>query len=158
MVSRIEKTPGTWQFVLRPNCSATPAQVRAFFLVIALVSISIASAFAVMGFWPVLPFAGAELAFLWWCLSHTSERARDTEVIDINDQTVHVARGRRAPEQRWSFQRAWARIRVEPAPVRLHPSRLLLGSHGRHVQLGRFLSEDERLSLAGDLRRALGGR
>ena len=89
------------------------------------------------------------------CLRYSAERARDTEVIDINEDTVDVARGRSVPERSWHFQRAWARIRLEPAEARLHPSRLLLGSHGRSVHLGRFLTEDERVALAGALRSAL---
>jgi len=155
MVSKVENAPGCWQFVLRPNCSASPAQIRCFFAAIAAVSLSVASGFAALGFWPVLPFAGAELAFLWACLQCSAARTRETEVIRIDDATVAVDRGRGAPRSRCTFQRAWARISLEPAPARLHPSRLVLGSHGRRVRLGAFLTDDERSSLARDLRAAL---
>ena len=155
MVSKVENAPGCWQFVLRPNCSATPLQMRCFFAAIALVSLSLAGGFAVLGFWPILPFAGAELAFLWVCLQCSANRTRETEVIRIDEATVAVERGVETCGRRWTFQRAWARISLEPSKLRLHPSRLLLGSHGKRVHVGAFLTDDERRTLARDLRTAL---
>lgn len=152
MVFKVERTPRSWRYVLRPNRSATWTEIKLFFALIAGVSVVIAVAFTLLGFWPVLPFAGAELGLLWLCLWHNASGGRETEVIDIDDNSVAVERGRRSPAARWRFDRAWTRIRIEPAPARLHPSRLLLGSHGRDVRLGRFLPEDELERLARDLR------
>jgi uncharacterized membrane protein len=158
MVSKLQKAPGCWQFVLRPNCSASPRQIRLFFVIIAATSLTVAIAFTWAGFWPVLPFAGAELLALWLCLQLSAARGRETEVIRVEADTVEVERGRSAPQRHWTFQRAWARISLEPALHRLHPSRLLLGSHGRRVLLGAFLTEDERGALARDLRAAIAPR
>lgn len=141
--------------MLRPNCSASWREIKLFFAAIATVSLTVAIAFAAIGFWPVLPFAGAELIFLWYCLWYSASRSRETEIVEIDDETVAVERGRGRPEHRWRFQRAWARIRLECPAARLHPSRLTIGSHGRSVRLGAFLTEDERLCLASDLRTAL---
>lgn len=152
MVFRVERTPGHWRYVLRPNRSATWAEIKLFFALIAGVSAVIAVAFTFLGFWPVLPFAGAELGLLWLCLWHNASGGRETEVIDIDDSSVAVERGRRSPADHWRFERAWTRIRLEPARVRLHPSRLLLGSHGRAVRLGSFLPEQELKRLERDLR------
>jgi len=155
MVSMVENAPGHWRFVLRPNRSATWRQMKLFFAFIAGVSVTIAMLFAFLGLWPVLPFAGAELAFLWFCLCHNAAAGSTTEVIDIDDETVAVEQGRRAPQRSWRFPRCWAQIRLEPAAARLHPSRLVIGSHGRRVLLGAFLTEDERAALARDLRSTL---
>lgn len=155
MVSKLECTPGHWRFVLRPNRSASWVEIKRFFALIATVSLAIAVFFSVQGFWPVLPFAGAELAFLWFCLSYSASRGRDTEVIDIDEHSVAVERGRNGPQRRWNFDRAWTQIRLEPAPARLHPCRLLLGSHGRSVRLGEFLTEDELVGLARELKSTL---
>jgi uncharacterized membrane protein len=38
----------------------------------------------------------------------------------------------------------------------LHPSRLLIMSHGRSFEVGSFLTEEGRRDLAGRLRRAVG--
>ena len=155
MVSGVENPTGHWRFILRPNCSASWGQIKFFFVGIACVSLTVACAFTLMGFWPVLPFAGAELLALWLCLRVSARRSESTEIIEIHDDTVAVERGRRVTERRWHFPRAWAQIRLEPATVRLHPSRLRIGSHGRSVRLGAFLTEDERVALARDLRSAI---
>ena len=155
MVSTVVDSAGHWRYVLRPNRSASWSQIKIFFALIASVSVAIALVFTALGFWPVLPFAGAELIVLWCCLCQNTSAADTTEVIDIDAHTVAVARGRRTPQRRWRFARCWARIRLEPAPARLHPSRLLIGSHGRSVHLGSFLTEAERRALARDLRSTL---
>lgn len=155
MVSMVVDSPGHWRYVLRPNRSANWSQIKVFFAIVASFSVAVALAFTALGFWPVLPFAGIELLLLWYCLYKNASAGDATEVIDIDAHTVAVAQGRRQPQRSWRFARCWARIRLEPAPARLHPSRLLIGSHGRSVRLGAFLTEDERRALARDLRATL---
>lgn len=155
MVFQLDRGTGMFRFILRANRSASWLQNKVFFAVLAFVSLTIATGFSVLGFWPVLPFAGAELAFLGICLWWTACRADTTEVVDIDEQTVAVQRGRNAPQQRWSFQRAWAQIRLVRSFTHLHPSRLFIGSHGRNVQLGAFLTESERRAFAKQLRSAV---
>lgn len=155
MVSMVMCCPGHWRYVLRPNRSASWYQIKIFFAIVAGVSVTIAMGFALLGFWPVLPFAGIELVLLWCCLCQNASAGDAAEVIEIDADTVAVAQGRRTAQRSWRFARCWARIRLEPAPARLHPSRLLIGSHGRAVRLGTFLTEEERQVLARDLRSAL---
>lgn len=158
MIRKLEKAPGQWQFVLTPNRSADWAQVQRFFALIAGVSVAIAVTFSLMGFWPVLPFAGAELALLWFCFHSNSSKGLVSEVIEINDEMVSIERGLRTVQNRWSFQRTWTRVQLQAAPARLHPSRLLMGSHGKSVRLGAFLNEDERRGVAQELRTVLAAR
>ena len=155
MVQRFHHGETGWRFVLRPNRSATWAQSKRFLAIVSCVCLGIATAFASIGFWPILPFAGAEIALLAFALWWTSHRSNCTEVVDIDSTTVDVGKGREAPERRWTFQRAWARVSLVPARIAQHPSRLLIGSHGRHVHVGDFLTEPERMRLAQDLRRAM---
>ena len=50
--------------IIRPNRSLTWGQTKIVYVCIASYSLAIAGALAVMGFWPVLPFAGGEMAVL----------------------------------------------------------------------------------------------
>ena len=125
MVQQFHHRDGGWRFVLRPNRSATWAQSKRFLAIVATACLGVAGAFASVGYWPVLPFAGAEVALLTFALWWTSHRTARTEVVDIDSETVDVEKGREEPEQRWSFQRAWARVSLVPARVPQHPSRLL---------------------------------
>ena len=157
MVQRFHHGDDGWRFVLRPNRSATWAQSKRFLIIVASVCLGIALAFTSIGFWPVLPFAGLEIALLTYALWWTSHRSNRTEVVDIDSDTVDIEKGHHAPDHHWTFRRAWARVLLVPARIRQHPSRLLIGSHGQHVHLGGFLTEPERVRLARDLNAALNG-
>jgi uncharacterized membrane protein len=107
--------------------------------------------FAIHGYWPVLPFAGLEVVVLgaafWLCLSRSQIR----EVVTVNDDRVTVEKGRRQPEEHWECPRAWARIIMERSPLSWYPSRLSVVFQGRRVEIGRFLNEVDRQSLALEL-------
>jgi len=105
----------------------------------------------VYGYWLVLPFAGLEVVVLgaafYLCLSHSQLR----EVVTINADMVTLDKGRRQPEQHWECPRAWARVIMERSPINWYPSRLSVVFQGRRVEIGRFLSEMDRQSLALEL-------
>lgn len=119
------------------------------------VSMTVAIGLALQGFWPILPFAGAELLALAAALYCVAVRGTASEVVSVQAYTIEVEKGRRKLEQRWEFPRAWAQIRLVRPRVAWYPSRLVICSHGRQVELGGFLNEDERRRLASELRRAI---
>lgn len=143
------------QFVIRPNRSLTWRQTWILFIVMCVVCFGVATFWALQGFWPILPFAGLEMLLLGACLYHVSSTARQTEVVRVHERTVAVEKGRRGPEQRWEFERAWVRVALQGARHTWYPSRLVIRSHGREVEIGDFLEESERASLADDLDRAI---
>lgn len=158
MVDRHWRGARDCRFVLRPNCSASWREIKILLAVIGSVCLGVATGFAAIGFWPVLPFAGAEMALLTGALWYSHSNARETEVVEISEDEIAVEKGRDSPEKRWRLQRAWARVTLEPSTARHHPSILFLGSHGKRVALGRFLTETERQRLARELRLVLAGR
>jgi len=103
----------------------------------------------------VLPFSGLEViglgAGFYLCLT----RGEHQEVVSINKEQVVVERGRLKPIQRYEFQRHWVRVVMERAPSAWYPSCLKLRSHGREVEVGAFLNEDDRQRLARELSHAL---
>lgn len=152
MVSSTVDTKHNWRIVVRPNRSLTRRQLQLVFLVIAGICLSIASVFAVLGMWPVLPFAGAEVIAVGIGFYLSAVSGRETEVVSVNSDEVAVEKVRSRLTQRWVTQRAWAQIRLLPPRIRWYPTRLVIRSHGNEVELGAFLNEDERLQLAGTLR------
>jgi uncharacterized membrane protein len=139
------------QFVLCPNRSLTWTQAKLCFAGIAAVSLAVAIGFALLGLWPILPFAGLELAGLAYCFYACAWRAEHREVVTIGRDSVQVESGRRKPERCWAFARAWAGVQVQRSGVAGYPSRVIVGSHGRGVEIGGFLNEDEKERLALDL-------
>ena len=142
--------------VLRPNLSLSWRQAKVFLVVVALVLAVIASGFAVVGFWPVLPLAGAEWLALAAALYLVQRRGHRMEVVSVRGGRVAVEKGS-GPSRaaRWDFPRGWVRVRLKRPRVHGHPSRLVLMMHGEEVALGEFLAEDERRQAAELLRRTL---
>jgi len=141
---------------LAPHCSLTPRGAGVFFGLVCLVTLGIAAVFTVLGFWPVLPFAGAEILLLAWALKSSMDRRFERESIDISDAEIVVEYSRGSP-QRVVFPRHWARVKIRRPKSPLHRGQLVIESHGRAHEVGKFLTEEERRQLAAELRRLIGG-
>ena len=141
---------------LRPNCSLSTRGAWLFFASCCLASFGVAALMALHGWWPVLPFAGLEMALLAWALRLTMQRSNVLELIHIDDSNVRVERLDRQSHVQAVFPRHWSRVRLLRAANPHHPSRLLIASHGRSLDVGCFLTEDERLGLARRLGELIG--
>lgn len=142
-------------FVVTPNCSMTWRENKIFVASLTLVSFSIASGFALQGLWLILPFAGLEMMMLTGILYWSSLRVTRCEIISIDADNVNVEVGRKKMRHLHSFQRAWTRVEVHP-PGRPHwQSRLVMRSKGKQLEIGAWLNDEERKSLAVSINRAL---
>jgi uncharacterized membrane protein len=143
-------------FHLVPNCSLSPRGARLFFIAVCVPTFGIAGAATVLGFWPILPFAGAEIALLGWALYTNMQRRFEHENIDVSETQV-VIEYSRGETKRFVFPRHWARVKIRRPKSPLQRSQLVIESHGRSCEVGEFLSEEERQRLAAELRRLIGG-
>jgi uncharacterized membrane protein len=141
---------------LAPNCSLTPQSARAFVVGLAGITFAVAGFFALQGMWPILPFAGLEIGLLWWAVRTSLRAGQQRELILISDDSVVIERHGPPRPARTVFARHWATVKLRDPPVAQHPSRLMIESHGRACEVGRFLTEEERLGLAGQLRQLVG--
>lgn len=142
-------------FVIRPNCSLTWRGNLWLLAGFCIVSFSIAGAFAYLGMWLILPFAGLEMVALGLALYLCAWRAEVREVVWLEGDRLRIEVGRRGPETRHEFDRHWVRVLLLPATAGIRRSRLMLRSHGRQLEIGACLPEEERRDLAAALRQAL---
>jgi uncharacterized membrane protein len=158
VVSTVATSPAApeHRIELAPNCSLTPASARRFVGGLALLTFGTALFFALQGFWPILPFAGLEIGLLWWAVNTSMDAGRRREIILISDDSVVIERRGPANASRLVFARHWATVKLRDPPAAQHPSRLMIESHGRACEVGRFLTEDERRGLAARLRQLVG--
>lgn len=110
--------------------------------------------FAVIGtpvLWGLLPFLAAAIAAVWWALDRSF---RDGEIVEdlvlSADQITLVRHGPRGLRQDWQANPHWVRLTIHPkdGPV---PNYLTLNGNGREVELGAFLTPNERVALRGEL-------
>jgi uncharacterized membrane protein len=136
---------GHW--VLRPNRSLGPRQVRMFFALVIAISVAVSGYSWWIGnvFAPV--FAVLEVGVLMLAFWVVSQRAARSEVIQIKPDRVSVSR---LPElvELLSSPPQWVRLEQGEAF-------LVLASGSRRVAVGRFLGEAEREHLRRDLEQGL---
>lgn len=105
--------------------------------------------------WGVLPFPALAVAGVWLALQRTYLSGRLREELHIDADTVQLTRvNPRGDIQAWECNSHWARACLHPVrgPV---PNYITLRGEGREVELGAFLSEDERKTLYGEVQSAL---
>ena len=143
----------TW--VVRRNCSLSVGERKWVFVATAAGVGTIAVVFLFLGAWPVLPFAGLELALLWWALRQFDATADDFERITLESERLTIEACRGARRERHEFHPYWARLRYWQPPGQSN-HRLLICSHGKEVEVGRWLTEEQKKLLADELRKNLG--
>lgn len=102
--------------------------------------------------WGILPFLLMAVGGIYWALQRNHRDHQILEVLDITPEETSLHRHNpRQPDQHWDCNTYWVEARLHPTggPV---PHYLTLRGNGREVELGRFLSEEERQALYGDLR------
>ena len=140
---------------LIPHCSLSVRGAVVFFGSVCFVTLGVAGVATLLGFWPVLPFAGAEMLLLGWALRSNMQRRFERETIHITETEV-IIEDTRANARRIVFPRHWSRVKIRRPKSPLHRSQLVIESHGKSREVGKFLTEEERLQLADELRQLVG--
>ena len=105
--------------------------------------------------WALLPFLLGTIWAIWFALR---KNGRDRDIVEdlhlSRDRIRLVRHGPKGRRQDWEANPHWLRVTLHPTggPV---PHYLTLKGEGREVELGAFLSPDERRALAGELRALL---
>jgi len=97
-------------------------------------------------------FAVLELGVVAYCLHRVWRASGSGQIITLTPSQLQVSGAGAGPVQ---FHPYWVRVRLAPGRRSGWPSRLLLGSHGREVEIGEFLNDVERRLLAQQLTQLL---
>ncbi|MFN4203326.1 MAG: DUF2244 domain-containing protein [Tabrizicola sp.] len=101
--------------------------------------------------WALLPFLLGAIWAIWFALR---KNGRDRDIVEdlvlSPDRIALVRHGPKGKRQDWEANPYWLRITLHKTggPV---PNYLTLKGEGREVELGPFLSEDERVALKDEL-------
>ena len=143
-----------YRVVAKPNCSLSRSGRVCVVAVLALFSLTVAAGFSLAGAWLVFPFAGLELLAVGYAFHHVGRHADDYESITIDGDQLAIEVRDDKKVSRVVFHSYWARVELRDGPGR--ERHLWLCSHGREIEVGRFMSDRERSELAGQLKKRTG--
>lgn len=155
---RFAKAPGqsgqgqqAVQWLLKRNCSVTPAQLLWLYVSLCVVSLGIAGFFWVQGATMVMPFAWLELVVVGAAFRVYARHATDGERIVLQGSQLVVELESAGRLERAEFNREW--VRVEPKNG--DGSLIEVSGQGRSVRVGRHVRPELRPALAREIRHAL---
>ena len=144
------------QMRLWPHQSLPARGFAAFML--ATFTLAMIPLFAMLGtalLWGLLPFVLLALGAVYWALQHNHRARQIAEVLTLDDTTARLVHTTAKGEVKdWNCNRYWTRVKKydDDGPV---PHYVTLRGEGREVEIGAFLSEEERIALYDDLSRHL---
>lgn len=137
---------------LWPHRSLTVAGFVAFFAItFVLVAIPLLSVIGTPILWGVLPFISIVLAGLWVALKRSYSDGAVVEVLRLGDDNVTLSRrGPGTNRASWEANPHWVKVMLHQTggPI---PNYVTLKGGGREVEIGAFLSEEERRQLHAEL-------
>lgn len=103
--------------------------------------------------WGLLPFMALSVAGVWFAIQSTYRSGQMLEEVTLDRRHLQVRRhdpGR--PERLWQTNSYWVRPTLRKGPVEAY---LTLSDGQREIELGAFLTPEERRALCDDLDRRL---
>jgi uncharacterized membrane protein len=123
---------------------------------VALVALPLLVLIGSPALWAILPFVGLAIWGVWWALMRSYRDGAIVEALTLGPTRTSLTRdGPRGARHEWEANTHWVQVALHAkgGPV---PHYLTLRGGPREVEIGRFLSEEERISLARVLTEAVG--
>jgi uncharacterized membrane protein len=149
-----DRGPYWFNAVLHPHRSLGPRGFLVLMAVMSAMALSFGLRFLLLGAWPVMGFMGLDVLAVYIAFKVNYRRARLFETVQLTDDRLTVRRvlpDGKANE--WHFMPSWVRVRMDDPPRLDSP--LTLSSHGRALEIGAFLTPEERLEVAHALKDAI---
>ena len=153
--SEFNPETGNGYIVLKPNNSGTWRFNMMIVISLAFIGLLISTFFLLQGLWLIAPFSGLEVLALLACLYLCARSNIQTEVIKFSPDKVIIEQGRTFAEKSWEYHRTWAKIFVRKPRHRGHPEQIVIRSHGKELELGSFLNNDDKETLVRKLRKII---
>ena len=140
--------------VLRPHRSLGPHGFVILMTAVVAVSFVAGVVFLSIGAWPVPGFLGLDVLLIYaaFRVNYRAARRYETVRLDAAGLTVRAV-DPKGTARTWTFDPYWVRVTVDE--LETGSNRVVLSSHGRYLNVGGFLTPDERSEFADALRAAL---
>ena len=152
ITSDFDQASVSGRIVLRPNQSWTWRANTYFVGTLMVISLTIAVTFTLQGMWVILPFTVLEMSVLLACLYYCVRRTHVQEVLTFSPESLVLERGINRPQLRVEFQRYFTRFFVLGPRHPWYRKQIALRCRDREMEIGSFLSSDEKDGLVRQLR------
>lgn len=152
ITSDFDQASVSGRIVLRPNRSWTWRANTYFVGTLMVISLTIAVTFTLQGMWVILPFTVLEMSVLLACLYYCVRRTHVQEVLTFSPESLVLERGINRPQLRVEFQRYFTRFFVLGPRHPWYRKQIALRCRDREMEIGSFLSSDEKDDLVRQLR------
>ena len=152
LVSDIDSS--SYRVTFKPNCCLTAESKRQVVLLLTVIPCCIAIGFAMLGAWLVLPFVGLEIVALSFAFYYVNSHESDYESISIDGNSLVVERGSRQHVSQYELNPYW--VTVQRRELANGELQLYLLSHGKSIEVGRYLTRKQREVLADQLQKRTG--
>ena len=145
----------THVIVAQPNHSSTWRNNLWALLAISIPSLGAAIGFTLLGAWPILPLAGAELVALAAALYYVNWKLQYRHVITLKANSIRIDKGHYAPRKTWTFSRDDTSLAITPEQHPWEGPSMALHNKEHVVEVGEFLNREDALTLVALLRKEL---
>lgn len=139
---------------LKSNLSISLDRLAAIFLGLSAVTLLVAVGPMILGLWPVMVIAVLHLLAVGLCLRLAWRGHWARQRLQIGPGVLRVDHDTQAGRQSSEWPLAWVKVVVERG--RLGDARVFLSCHGKRQEVGGFLSVDERLEAAQEIKKRIG--
>jgi len=123
--------------IVKPNKSATWRTNLYALIAISIPSLGAAIGFALLGAWPILPFAGAELMALAGALYYVSWNLEYRQIVTVSEQFIRVEKGYFVPKRTWLWARSETAVNVISPKNKWEGPQLWLHNRESRTAIGR---------------------
>jgi uncharacterized membrane protein len=148
------KEASAFRAVLHAHRSLGPRGFVILMSAIAAVNFAVGVAFYMMGAWPVVGFCGLDILLIYVAFKLNYRSGKAYELVELTPATLKLTQVAPSGKARsFEFNPYWVRVLFSERPD--GRTRLCIASHGKELEFGHVLNDDERRDFAGVLENAL---
>lgn len=144
-----------WRIRAKGNFSLDAGGLVILLAALGAVTLVLAGVIAWQGYWPVLAIAMVQVVLVAWVFIRIWKRSWVVEVIEIDRDRIKVLHQRHRNQHRYEFDTAWAVIELRQPEIAWYSPRLTLRSGTKSLELGAFLTSEEKRQLVEHLKTAI---
>ena len=144
----------SFRVTFKPNSTLSPANKQKVVILLTVIPCLVGLGFALVGAWLILPFVGLEIFALAYAFYYINSHESDYESVTIEGDNLVVQRSVGNQVSQQVVNPYWVKVVKHELPNgELH---LYLQSHGKEIEVGRYLTRTQRELLAKQLQQRTG--